>query len=247
MQNVAPSRALMRRSRTLLQIAFVVICAGIFLGTIGIALFVVPLTSTSSSSFGLYDTARNLFFLIGLFLIFVALAMAVRALTWKVENDQALVTGRVLAQSLDESYTFIRNINKRGLGYIDAVLIGLPGILVFRVLDTSGEYLNEGANWMKRGNRGEWHPMRTNPTLQVIEDVKSLHAFLGARGFQDLPIFGIVVFIRDDPSVRLTLKEPVLPATHLSSLPVRLQGNYLAKERIDGPIVKALVDILYDK
>lgn len=247
MQNVAPSRALMRRSRTLLQIAFVIICAGIFLATIGVALFVVPLASTSSSSFSLYDTVRNLLFLAGLFLIFVALAMAVRALTWKIENDQALVTGRVLAQTLDESFTFIRNISKRGLGYIDAVLIGLPGILVFRVLDSDGEYLNEGTNWLKRGRGGEWHPMRANPTQHVVDDVKSLRTYLSERGFQDVPIFGVVVFIKDDPAVRLTLKDPALPATHLSSLGIRLQGNYLAKDRIDGPTVKALVDLLYDK
>ena len=247
MRNVAPSQTLARRARNLLQIAFILLSIGIFLSMVGLALYAVPLTSDESQSFGLYNFTRGAAFLGGVFLAIVAGALAIRALTWKRDNELAKRTGDVLGAYLGEGYTFIRNISQRNLGYIDALLIGPSGLLVFRILDRPGIYLNENVNWLKAGNNGGWVIARIKPTHEAIDDIKSLRAYLGEYDMKDLPIFGAVVFIPDDPIVKLTLKDPALPATHLSSLYSRLQNNYLAKDRLDAESARAIVKLLYQE
>lgn len=247
MRNVAPSRALVRRSRRLLEIAFVVVAIGIFLAIVGLALYAVPLTASTSSTFGLYNLGRTVLFIGGVFLGVVGVILAIRAFTWRTENDLALITGQYLEQYLDDQYTFIRNISKRSVGYIDAVLVGPPGVLIFRIVDYEGAFLNEAGRWLKADTKGEWRPMVTNPTKETVEDINSLREFLARNDLRDIPIFGVVVFLKDDPAVQLALKDPVVPATHLSSLHTRLQNNYLAKERIDEPVAIAIVQLLYDE
>jgi hypothetical protein len=245
MRNVAPSRALVRRSRRLLEVAFIVVAVGIFLAIVGLALYAVPFMAARGTVFQLFDLGRGVLFVGGVVLGLTGLGLAVRAVTWKVENDLAKVTGEVLSPNLDERFIFIRNISKRSLGYIDAVLIGPPGLLVFRIVDYRGSFLNEAGKWLRRDKRGGWAPLLANPTQDTIDDMKSLQRFLNDNGFdENLPIYGVVVFIDDDPAVKLTLKDPVLPATHLSSLHTRLQRNYLAKDRIDQDTVMTIFRLL---
>jgi hypothetical protein len=247
MRNVAPSRSLERRSRRLLEIAFVVVAAGIFTAVFGLAFYVVPLTSNSSDSFGLFNAFRGVLFVGGVLLGLSGIGLAVRALFMKTENPLAKPVGAELGQHLGEGFTFIRNISKRKLGYIDAALVGTPGVLIFRILDWDGSYLNERGNWLKANIQGEWKPLLTsNPTQDTIDDVQSLRTYLAKRDLPDIPIFGVVVFLNDDPVLRLTLKEPVVPATHLTSLYSRLQSNYLAKDRIDPKAVTAIIRLLWD-
>lgn len=242
MRNIAPSRALVRRSYSVMQIAFVLVSAGIFFTIVGVGLFVLPLDNASSD---LYDLISNLIFFFGIGLCIVGVGFAIRALTWKTENDLARFVGDVLKQFLDNKYVFIRNVNKLRLGYIDAVLIGPPGVLVFRITDMQGRFLNEGNKWLKIDKQGKHKPMRDNPTQDAIIDIKSLKDFLAGKGLTEVPIFGAVVFTKDHPITQLEVKVPQIPATHLSGLHSRLQKNYLAKDRIDMTTVKAIVDVLY--
>lgn len=254
MKSLVPSRALARRALAMLQFAALVISGGIFVTVIGLALFVVPLTSDSSSIFDVYDAARTGLFIFGLLIIVAGFALVIRALTWKPENNLAKATGNVLSPILDDRFTFIRNINKRGLGYIDAVLIGPTGVLVFRITDKTGAFLNERGNWLKwNARKSDWDTNRPNWTQEVIDDIKSLKDYLQLKEFENVPVFGVVVFIPDDPAVKLTLKDPVIPATHLRSLYRRLQEGFLPpegapmNERINMRTVAALVDALYDR
>ncbi len=248
MRHIVSSRAIVRRSRRLLEMAFVLVAAGIFLTVIGLALYVVPLTSDSSVSYTIYDMGRVLLFVGGIGLSLIGVALALRAVTRRTENDLALITGDTLAVHLDDRYAFIRNINRRGLGYIDAVLLGPAGLLVFRVVDYTGSYLNEAAKWLKANKKGEWKPLAfSNPTQDVIDDIKSLREYLALRDITDVPVFGVVVFTKEDPELQLTLKSPVVPATHLTSLFTRLQPNYLAKDRIDQNKADAIYHLLYEQ
>jgi hypothetical protein len=54
MRNVAPSRALVRRSYRLLEIAFVAVTAGIFLTMMGLALIAIPLIGKVMARFDLH-------------------------------------------------------------------------------------------------------------------------------------------------------------------------------------------------
>jgi len=241
MENVAPSRSLNRRSTQLLQLGFVVLAVGVFLTIVGLLMVTIPLFPPNHSLYGLYNIVGDLVFVIGLIVALVGVAMAIRAVTRRRENDLALVTGQFLSQFLDGRYTFIRNINRAGLGYIDAVLVGPPGALVFRILDNTGAFANETSNWLKQNQTGEWVPLGFSPTKQAVEDIQSVRQYLARRNLADVPVFGIVVFTRDSSRVQVVEKNPVVPISLLPSLYDNLGRDYLSKpDRIPQEIVTAI-------
>ena len=249
MLNVAPSRAITRRARDYLQIAAIAISLGIFIGFLAIAMFVVPFVNENSSAFGAYDIIRSGLFLLAGVLGVVGLGLIVRAMTLKTENSLARIVGDSLALQLGSrapQFKFIRNINKRGVGYVDAVLIGPPGVLVFRITDIEGEFLNEKGKWLKRARSGRLETMRFNPTQDVIDDMKTIKDYLEMREFKDVPMFGVVVFMKDAPQVKLDRKDAVIPVTHLSGLQQYLRDGFLAKDRIDVKKASAIFDVLFD-
>lgn len=246
MHNVAPTRALARRSRQLLQLAFVVAAVGVFIAVIGGALFVIELTARTSPLYGTYNVVRILILFLGAAVVIAAFAMAIRAVTWKTDNELANVVGKFMSQFFDNRFHFIRNVSKRELGYIDAVLIGPPGALVFRIINITGVLANEGADWLKETQPGQWVPAGINVTREAVDDIKHLREYLATRQLGDVPVFGIIVFTKEEPALRLMEKDPVVPFTHLSRIKEALENNYLAKERIDANKVLAVVRQLYE-
>lgn len=245
MRNIAPSRALVRRSRQFLQLALFLFGLGAFAGIAGITLRVIRLVPPSSSAFGTYLTVADLLIFVGVCLGIAGFAVGVRAATWRPDNDLAKVVGQYLENYLDNGYTLIRNVNKFRVGYIDAVLVGPPGVLVFRIIDRRGTFLNEGDRWLKAGRDGEWVPAGFNATVEAAVDVKALRKYLAARGLGELPVFGVVVFMRNPPEVKIEHKDPLLPSTTLGGLMKTLERSYLAKVRIQPQQIKAVVDLLY--
>ncbi len=244
MHNVAPTRSLARRQRQYLTIAFILIAAGIFVLVVGVALFVIHLAAPGSQAEAFFNLIRGLVLLFGLALLAVAAGLIVRAFTLKADNNLADVTGRYLTRYLDARYHFIRNVSKRGLGYIDAVLIGPPGVLVFRILATRDVLANDGPNWLKQDGRRQWMPAGINPTRQAVDDVQKLRAYLTARRLGDVPVYGVIVFAT--PGAQVTTREPVVPVSTLPALVASLGDNYLAKDRIDAAKATAVVRLLYD-
>ncbi|MDX2141133.1 MAG: nuclease-related domain-containing protein [Chloroflexota bacterium] len=245
MHNVVPSRALARRSRQLLALALLVGALGAFVIAIGILLLMIPLVAEGSTSFGVYNLFRTGLLLLGGLLFLVAIGLAVRAATWRTDNEEAQVVARTLAPQLDARYHFIRNLSRRDLGYIDAVLVGPPGVLTFRILDARGVFANEGADWLVQSRRGDWQPWRISPTRQVVEDIRKLRELLTTMNLGDVPVYGVIVFVRESPQVQLQGNAPLVPPTHLSSLYNNLLPNYLAKERIDARRIADTVRTLY--
>lgn len=244
MHNLVPSRALARRSRTLLTIALVIGALGAFFTAIGFVLFAIPLVSEDDV---LYGVVRGSLVIFGLMLFVLALGLAVRAVTWRTDNDLAVRVSSVLGGALDARYTFIRNISTRELGYIDALLIGPPGVLTFRILDLKGILANEGADWLIQNRRGEWRPLGSSPTREVVADIDKLRTYLSGRNLGDVPVYGVIVFTSEAPATQLMGKTPVVPPTHLSSLLVNLGDNYLAKDRIDARRIADTVRTLYQR
>ena len=156
-----------------------------------------------------------------------------RAFTWKTDNDLAMITGRSLAQYLDDRFVLIRNVSKRQIGYVDAVLVGPPGTLVFRILDAEGNFANEGANWLRIKPNGESVPGGINPTREAIADIRKVREYLDKHHVVNTPVYGVVVFTKDEQRVRLSARDPVVPPSHLRTLVNNLRPNYLAKDRID--------------
>lgn len=250
MDNLAPVRSLNRRSRQLLQIAFIIAAVGIFLFVVGRAVVTISLLPPSHQLFQLYIGVGNGLSVLGGLLVIVAVAIMLRAVTRRRENDLALLTGDVLSQTgyFDQRFIFIRNINRSGLGYIDAVMLGPPGALVFRILSEKGIYANEASSWLKQNTRGEWFPSPINPTKQIIEDIQRLRQYLAKHTLGDAPVFGVIVFTTGEPAIQFVGKEPTVPVTHLNTLMENLGRNYLVKmDRIPQQTASAVRRLLMDE
>jgi hypothetical protein len=245
MRNIAPARALARRARQYLQIAIILVVVGFFLAAVGLFLFVVQLVPGPNVPWW-YQTLRSVLLLLGVVLALAGIAAAIRAVTRKTENDLALITGNFLAEQLDASYTFIRNINPPGVAYIDAVLAGPPGVLVFRILDNEGVFANEAANWLQRKPSGEWTPARINPTREAVDDIQHVRDFLAKHNFANVPVYGIIVFTKDAPVIGISAKDAVVPITLLNSIIPNLSSSYLAKARIPPETADAVVRLIMD-
>lgn len=250
MHNVSPSRALARRSRQLLQLAFVVVSGGVFLAVVGLVLFVVPLAVPGNSAFPFYNFVRSALLIVGAIAAVAGLVIAVSALLTRPDNALARVTGDYLQQQreFDSRYWFIRHVYRRRLGYIDAVMVGPPGALVFRIMGSTGTFINEGADWLKETRRHTWTPAGINPTRECQIDIKALRDYLAERGLQQVPVFGVIVFTQPEIAVRLTARTSHVPITHLHRLYSILGNDYLAApQRIDQATVERVVDLLYDR
>ncbi len=246
MENVAPSGALARRSRQWLQMAFLVVTGGVFMAVIGLALFAIPLAVPANQIYGFYNFVRTLLLAAGVIVAIIGAGLAVRAYLTRVDNDLANITGQFLGRHFDERFWFVRNISKRGLGYIDAVLVGPPGALVFRIVDYEGVYANEKGNWLTQNRSGQWIPARNNPTEEAIVDIRALREYLRQHNLPDAPVYGIVVFTKRDPVAQLVLREPAVPAAHLVNVVSVLEDNYLARDRISPATIRRIVDLIYD-
>lgn len=246
MVNQAPRQALARRAYQTMQFAALFVSAGVFFGILGVAMYVAPLVEDGAASFALYNVVRGFVLFVGVTFAVVGVGLAIRAATWKTDNDLARLVGERLKTQFDDRYYFIRNLSRRGLGYIDAVMIGPEGILVFRILDFKGDYLNEGQHWLK-AKGGQWQPLTSNPTANVLEDMENLEHYLAQNGLPDFPIFGVVLFTRIEPEFMLRIKPPNrIPALLLRDFITGLQADYFARQRIDEKTAKRVYKLLYE-
>lgn len=244
MRSLNPKRSRTRRQIRLTTLAFVVVAFGVFACTISLVLNAIPVVNTQSPAYGAYSLILIVILLFGVLLIALGVGIAFRALMLRPENDLALVAGQFLSQQLDSRYTLIRNFNRPGVGYIDAVLVGPPGALVMRILDTRGDLLNEGSDWVRRGRGGTYEVVRINPTREALADIRKLRDYLNKHRLNDVPVFGAVVFNQPDRDLRLTATAPGVPPTHLHRLTETLRGDYFAQDRLDPARVQAAVALL---
>ncbi|MCY3914385.1 MAG: nuclease-related domain-containing protein [Chloroflexi bacterium] len=245
MQNVAPTHRLSRRSRDFLIAAAVLFLLGAALAVAGIGLHVVSLVVPFNRGFAFYDLTRKAMLSAGFGLAFVSMLMALRAVTWKTDNALAWELGERLAQALDRQFVYIRNISKRSLGYIDAALVSKHGVLVLRITKRRGQFLNDGGDWLRRGRKGTWRPLRWNPTRDVAADAMNVKAYLRDYQLSAVPVFAAVVFTSDAPDATLRLQQPALPVVQAAGLISGLRDSYFAQDRIDAATVQRVVNLLY--
>jgi len=245
MRNVVPANALARRSRNLLYIGILVVLLGVFGTTVGFFMRAVRLVVPANPNFALYTVIRDLLVWAGILTGILGLVMIVRALTWRRDNRLAIRIGEALDEFLDDRYVFIRNLNRLALGYIDAVLIGPPGVLVFRITQRSGTFFNEGARWMKRKDKDNWHSLRWSPTKEVVVDINKVREFLQARGQSEVAVFGVIVFTEEAPATIVTTEDPVVPVLQPHHLSFGLSNGYFAKDRIGQSQVNKVAELLF--
>ena len=189
MRSILPAQALTRYARRLLLSGIVVLLTGLVIGALGLLMIVIPFAIGP-----VYHLIRLAFLVVGLVVALVGGGMILRGLTTPKDNLAARVTADTLARSLDDRYTFIRNLSRRGLGYIDAVLTGPNGALVFYFVDQPGVFFCEHDVWLKQKG-ARMLPIRLNPTREVVKDVAALRNYLAELKLGDIPVFAIVVFV----------------------------------------------------
>lgn len=234
MQNLNPTRLTTRRSRDAMILGALLLLSGLLAGLIG--LFILLLNVSNFIGFT--------FFLIAIALLVAGVVFMIRGLRMRMENEPALLVGQMLERELDRRYTFIRNIGRRGLGYIDAVLVGPPGALVFRIVDKPGIYLNEGADWLERVGGKPFMLSRMNATRECVHDVYALRTYLAKRGLSQVPVYAIVVFTA--PHVQLSARQPTVPVAELRTLMQVMRSDFMAETRIDAPTIEATVKAIYE-
>jgi len=239
MQNINPSRNIARRGRYYLFIGGVAFFGGAIAITLGALFFFFPLWDHV-----VFEALRILLILAGFIAVIVGIVFIVRALTLQKDNPLAYAVGEALSQFLDNRYTYLRNVSKRGVGYIDAVLIGPPGALVLRIVDYRGTWINERGEWRVINAKGQLRPAGTNPTREAVKDVMALRKFFAKRGLSQVPVYALIVFTSEH--VKLSADGPVVPLCEIPTLFPILRRDYLAEERIAPPTVRAAVDAVID-
>lgn len=239
MQNINPSRNITRRGRYYLFIGGVSFFGGAIAITLGVMFFYVPLWESFA-----FTLLRALMILAGLVFIGLGIGLIIRGLTLQKDNPLAYAVGEALSQFIDDNrYTYLRNVSKRRVGYIDAVLVGPPGALVFRIVDYPGVWINERAEWINRV-KGRLRPAKSNPTRECAKDVFALRKFLGRHNLVQVPVYGIVVFTARN--LELSADGPVIPVCEVPTLFQIMRRDYLADERIAPPTIHAAVDAIID-
>ncbi len=234
MQNLNPTRIIARRGRDIMLIGALFLLGGLVVSGFGLLILIVA----GSNIIGI------LVGIIGLVLLIVGIGFIIRGLTYRRDNEIARVVGDTLARELDEKYVFIRNLSRNRLGYLDALLLGPSGALVFRVTDANGIYLNEGADWLERKGGETFTLSRNNWTRECVTDVYALRNYLGRRGLGEIPVYGVVVFTNSQTQV--STRQPVVPVAELRTLMVVLRREYLAETRVTDDKVQAATKAVYD-
>lgn len=229
MRNVVPRRALVRRSRNVLMGAALIFLVGLLALVIALFMRSVPLVVASNPNYAAYQGLQGVLLWLGGLGIFAGIALAIRALTWKRENPLALQAAEMLGEYLDDRYVFIRNLSRRGIGYVDAVLVGPPGVLVFRITQRAGIFYNEGSRWMKQQDKGRWQALRWSPSKEAVDDVKKVRQFLSDRGLPGIPVFAVVLFTTDEPATIVTTDQPLVPVLQPHELSYGLDDGYFSK------------------
>ena len=237
MQSLNPTRIVQRRGREVMIIGAFVLIGGIVACACSLPVFLLQILSSYSNLVG------GIIIVLGTIVTLAGVGVMVRGLTYRTENLPALSVADVLGRELDDRYTLIRNVSRRGLGYIDAVLVGPSGALVFRILDQPGDYSNEGADWLERKGGRTYVISKLNPTRECVTDIYALRKYLARLNLGDVPVYGVVVFTNSQ--TQLTSRQSVVPIAALRTLTTVLRRDYLAEDRIDPQMVDSTVQAIY--
>lgn len=235
MQSLNPTRSIIRRGRDLLITGALLMLAGIVACVI--AIFVGLLFGNTLPSIVTYG-----FLAVGVLIILGGIGVMIRGAGIRRDNEPALVVGDILTRELDSRFTLIRNLSRPGLGYIDALLIGPPGVLVFRLEEPAGVFSNEGSDWLERRDGG-FRLSKINATRECVTDVYALRDYLSKRSLSRVPVFALVTFT--SPEVQLSARQPVVPISDTRTMMTAIRRDFLAEDRIDQATIEQVVKLLY--
>lgn len=241
MQNINPTKNQHRRTLMYRWVYGAPVVIGALVG------FALTALTTQLPIFGGLNTfVVPILGLASLIAFFVGLGFFYRSFTLLEDNELAYQVGELLRQSIgsDPRYTYVRSVSRRSLGYIDAVLVGPPGALVFRIVGHVGTWRNERADWKIMRENGSLKSAPSNPSRECARDVYALRKFLHKRRLDKIPVYGVVVFASDQSI--LQAQGPVVPVTKTSRLFEIISRDYLKEERINHSQIEATIDAIIE-
>ncbi|MBK9123355.1 MAG: hypothetical protein IPM16_09590 [Chloroflexi bacterium] len=238
MKSVSGGRAITRQAYQFSVFGFGGVAFGVFLIVLGAFLSRVPLAAPGSADAATLQTIVSIAQAVGVVAVILGIAAIARGLTFKRKSPLTERVAAVLSGALGDEYVLFRGLNTVRLGYIDAVLIGPPGVLVFRIVEGGGTLLVEGDRWLRPGRIGDWVPAGINATHECIVDMRAVRNHLARKNVPTEYIFGVAVIVGD---ARITEKASVLPSVTVEQLVSRLKAGYMAKQRIDPPTASAII------
>lgn len=241
MKTVSTKRAITRQAYQFMIFGFGGAALGAFLLVLSALLSRLPLAAPNTAGASSVSFIVSVMQVIGGIAVLAGIIAFLRGVTFRRDNPLAEKVGRVLAPALSGDYTYVSSINSLRLGYIDAVLVGPPGVLVFRIIDRAGLFLHEGQNWLKPAADGRWLPAGFNASHECIVDMRAVKNLLTRKQLPTEAVFGIVILTG---KAEITEKTPVLPGVSLDGMLERLRGGYMAKPRLDPAMASAIAHLL---
>lgn len=230
MQNINPTHNRSRRALFYLgMIGFPLLFGGLISLALAILLTQFPLLGSLNS------VGMVLLFIIAFPLIIAGGVGIYRGLTLSRDNDLAYQVGEVMKTFLDSRYTFVRNVSRRGVGYVDGILVGPPGVLVFRIVDYHGTWRNERAEWFVKDGRGSMRAAPSNPSRECARDVYALRKYFSKRGITGVPVYGIIVFHGQGVTLQGVAPSVAIAETPRLQQILNLPGEYLSESQRISP------------
>lgn len=246
MRNLSPGGSISRQALNLLKNAILAVSGGTLIAIIGLAVSVIPLVGREGSFTKLYEISTQAFMIVGVILASSGLWLVGCAYRRRKLDDKFFREVAVkLCDQFDSRFTYISNLNVRGLKGIDAVIVGPPGLLVLRLLDNRGDLYQEHGYWLQQGKKGDFIPLNFNPARELLSDIRRLRSKLAQHAMSEFPIFGIIVSLRSSTDVQYHTSGEVFPFSHVSTLVDSLNQNYLGRERVTMRAVRAVLKQLH--
>lgn len=111
----------------------------------------------------------------------------------QMQSQQSIIA--VLSRLLDNSYTLLRNVTlQKGDDPIPLILVGPQGVYTLLNDPTFGIFRARGADWfVYRSSDGSFRPTKPNQIAATQALRHKVETFLRARGFNDVPVEGLLV------------------------------------------------------
>lgn len=232
-QPLLMGRGFSQEARKLLQVASLSIMGGAFVLLVGLVLSIIPLIGREGALANPYQYLQQVLILSGLLIALSGLWFLLRANQRRKSDD--LLSQDVfqkLSRQFDARFTFVSRGQLRNMRGIDALMIGPPGLLVFKFLHHRGHLYQERGHWLMQNRKGELIPLKNSPTKELISDINRIQHRLLGKDLADFPMFGAILSMNDADQLQYHANEEIFPLVFAPAMHERLKESFLFRDRV---------------
>ncbi len=215
--------------------------SGVLLGLVGLVLlafgFLLWFFNVFSANTLIQILLVLVAFVLGLLALLAGLFNLARGFATPTADPLGARFAQTITPILDAGHLLLRNVTRADLmAQPDALLVGLEGVMLFKLIDEAGIFRCEGELWLSRVPGRDFWTWQRNPTREIIQELDALRAYLARKNLQGVPISAVIVFTH--PQAEVSVSAPAIPVTTLDHLPAYLQNGYLLGARINEDLLK---------